>query len=140
VRRFALALAATLGLALGAAAALAGPYGNYPISDSVALGGTPTISSGFGGSPSVTASRGTVSFRINVGTGGAASSGVIGLPAAPVGWTCFCFDQTTESTTVTQCKQTANTTTTATIGNFTDIAGSAAWVASDIVYVSCFPF
>lgn len=71
----------------------------------------PTISSGFGTGPSVTASNGTWTFRINVGTGGTASSGVIGLPAATTGWNCQVTDITTNSASVFITKQTASTTT-----------------------------
>ena len=49
---------------------------------------TPTISSGFGTTPSIVNSNGTAAFSINVGTGGTASSGVITLPAATTDWNC----------------------------------------------------
>lgn len=97
----------------------------------------PTISSGFGTSPSIVASNGTCSFQINVGTGGSATSGVIGLPTATTGWVCAVTDITTESTTVFFTKQTASSTTTATVGNFNTSAAAAAWVASDKLNVSC---
>jgi hypothetical protein len=96
----------------------------------------PTISSGFGTSPSVTGGF-TSGFRINVGTGGAASSGVIGLPATSNGWNCFCNDLTTRSATVFLCKQTASSTNSATIGNFDTTGAAAAWAASDIIAVNC---
>lgn len=97
----------------------------------------PTISSGFGTSPSVTVNNGTADFRINIGTGGTATSGVIGLPTATTGWDCTCDDRTTFSTTVFKCRQTADTTTTATIGNFNSSTTAAAWAASDVLAVSC---
>lgn len=100
----------------------------------------PTISSGFGTSPSVSSNNGTVAFRINVGTGGAATSGVIGLPTATTGWNCFCNDITTTSATVFLCKQTASETNSATIGNFNTSAAAAAWTASDILSVNCVAF
>lgn len=102
----------------------------------VLSGATPTISSGFGTTPSVTVGV-TTAFRVNVGTGGVASSGVIGLPTATNGWNCTCNDITTTSATVFLCKQTANTTTTVTVGNFTNAGAAGAWAASDIVAVSC---
>lgn len=97
----------------------------------------PTISSGFGSSPSIVANNGTCSFQINVGTGGSASSGVIGLPTATTGWTCSVTDITTETTTVFMTKQTASSTTTATVGNFNTSAAAAAWTASDKLNVIC---
>lgn len=93
----------------------------------------PTISSGFGGTPSIAANNGTAAFTINVGTGGAATSGVIGLPTATTGWRVNCDDVTTQSATVYLTKQTATSTTTATIGNFDAAGAAAAWVASNIL-------
>lgn len=97
----------------------------------------PTISSGFGTGASIVASNGTEAFQINVGTGGSATSGVIGLPTANTGWVCQVVDITTESTTVFLTKQTASSATTATVGNFNTSASAAAWVASDKLNVSC---
>lgn len=100
-------------------------------------GTAPTISSGFGTTPSVSANNGTIAFRINVGTGGTASSGVIGLPTATTGWNCNVDDITTPASYVTD--QTASTTTTATVQNYSRTTGLAtAWTASDILAVSCF--
>jgi hypothetical protein len=93
----------------------------------------PTISSGFGTSNSIAASNGTAAFTVNVGTGGVATSGVIGLPAATTGWKVDCNDITTTSATVFVTKQTATTTTTATVGNFSTSGTAAAWVASDVL-------
>jgi hypothetical protein len=90
----------------------------------------PTISSGFGTSPSIASNNGTSSFRVNVGTGGVATSGVIGLPAATTGWNCFVQDMTNNTVT----RMTASTTTTATF------TAAAAWAASDILSVSCFGY
>ena len=99
----------------------------------------PTISSGFGTSPSIANNNGTSAFTINVGTGGTASSGVVGLPTATTGWNCVAQDQTTPGVNAT--KQTANTTTTATLTNYNTTTGvAAAWTASDILYVSCLAF
>lgn len=93
----------------------------------------PTISSGFGTTPSVVNSNSTQVFTINVGTGGTATSGVIGLPAAAHGWSVSCNDITTTSATVFLTKQTGTTTTTATVGNFNTSGAAAAWVASDVL-------
>jgi hypothetical protein len=100
----------------------------------------PTVSSGFGASPSVSANNGTAAFRVNVGTGGTAVSGVVGLPTATTGWNCFAQDVTTFSTTVFVTRVTASTTTTVTIGNFNTSAAAAAWAASDVIELSCFAY
>ena len=96
----------------------------------------PTISSGFGTSPSVTGGTAT-SFEVNVGTGGTATSGVIGLPTATTGWNCSAQDITTTSATVYMTKQTASTISTATFGNFNTSGAAAAWVASDKLRINC---
>lgn len=101
---------------------------------------SPTISSGFGTGPSISANNGSIAMRVNVGTGGVATTGVIGLPLAATGWNCFCSDVTTQTATVDVCKQTATSTTTATLGNFTSAGVAGAWVASDILAVSCFGY
>jgi hypothetical protein len=103
----------------------------------------PTISSGFGTSPSVAANNGTAAFTIDVGTGGTATNGVIGLPTATTGWNCFTTDITARAAHVadTHTVQTASTTASATIENQTISTGAAvAWTASDIVRVSCFAY
>ena len=115
--------------------------GDFKMNAAMLLSSTaPTISSGFGTSPSIASNNGTAAFTVNVGTGGTASSGVIGLPTATTGWNCFCNDITTFSATVFLCRQTASSTTSATIGQFTPAAVAQAWVASDIVRVSCFAY
>jgi hypothetical protein len=97
----------------------------------------PTISSGFGSSPSVSENNGTASFSINVGTGGSASSGVVGLPTASHAWSCFASD--TGVTPTGQTEVTAGTTTSITLTNYSRTSGLAtAWTASEIIQVGCF--
>lgn len=105
-------------------------FGRFGTFNMLVSDGSPTISSGFGTSPSIVAHNGPASFRINVGTGGAATSGVVGLPGATTGWNC----QVTDMTNNTATRQTASTTTTATF------TAAAAWAASDILTVSCFAY
>lgn len=99
----------------------------------IAINTAPTISSGFGTTPSIVANNGTAAFTINVGTGGTASTGVIGLPAATTGWHVDCQNTSTNTATVFVTKQTASTTTTATIGNYDAAGAAAAWVASNVL-------
>lgn len=93
----------------------------------------PTISSGFGTSPSIQTNNGTFSFTVNVGTGGTATSGVIGFPTAHLGWIVNCVDFSTASATVFVTKQTAISSTSATIANFNTSGAQAAWAASDVL-------
>jgi len=100
---------------------------------------SPTIQSGFGTSPSVVSANGTAAFRINVGTGGVASTGVIGLPAAPNGWLVFCNNLTTPGASYSV--QTAFSPSSATIGNFARTTGTAGpWAASEVIGIIAMPF
>lgn len=99
-------------------------------------GAAPTISSGFGTGAAVANNNGTQAFTINVGTS-SGNTGVIGLPTAAHGWACFATDITTNSTSVFVTKQTATTASSATIGNFSDVAVAGPWTNSDILSVSC---
>lgn len=99
----------------------------------------PTISSGFGTSPSIVAYNGTAAFTINVGIGGAASTGVIGLPAATTGWAVTVQNLTNPDSFVTA--QTATTTTTASLKNYSRTTGLAiAWTASDVLLVKAMAY
>lgn len=100
----------------------------------------PTISSGFGTAPSIADNNGTAVFTVNVGTGGSASSGVIGLPTATKGWHCLVNDRTTTSAAVSQTKQTNSvlSTTSCTIGNFTDLSATGPWASGDLLTVHAF--
>lgn len=104
---------------------------------------TPTISSGFGTSPSVTAGK-VGSFRINVGTGGSATGGVIAMNfTAPTGWNCQVNDLTAAAAHVAAFtdRQTASSTTTVTIEHQTLSTGAVlVYTASDIVQLICAPF
>jgi hypothetical protein len=102
----------------------------------------PTISSGFGTSPSVTANNGTAAFTVNVGTGGTSSSGVISLPVASVGWNCMVNNNTASAAhRADNTVQTASTTNSVTIENQTKSTGAAvAWTASDALRLNCFAY
>jgi hypothetical protein len=98
----------------------------------------PTISSGFGTSPSISASNGTAAFRVTVGSGGTAFTGVITLPTAATGWNCTCQDMTvTNSQPNFICKQTASTTTSASFHNYSNTATDGAWSAGDTLLFQC---
>lgn len=105
-----------------------------------ASGATPTISSGFGTAPSVVANNGTFAFTVDVGTGGVATSGVIGLPAAATGWICHVENQTAVLGNVANARtmQIASTVTTVTVENQTVSTGAVlAWTASDVLVLAC---
>lgn len=104
---------------------------------------TPTISSGFGTSPSVSGSNGSATFRVNVGTGGTATNGVIAMNAtATTGWNCAVNNLTASAGhRADNTQQTASSTTTVTIENQTKSTGAAvAWTASDSIVLTCTAF
>jgi len=116
---------------------------NLNLGANLALSATaPTIASGFGTSPSITAGT-AAAFRVDVGTGGSATSGVIGLPTAATGWNCTVEDltATTANAADRRTVQVSSTTASATLENQTISTGAAlAWAASDILAVSCVAF
>lgn len=86
-----------------------------------------TISSGFGTSPTITTGSTDTAGEVNVGTGGSATSGVIGFAST---WTSapFCIAQ--DSTTAI-LQRAVSTTTTLTI------TSASAWTASDKIEWHC---
>lgn len=102
----------------------------------------PTVTSA-GSSPSVTASNGSAAFRVNVGTGGTATTIVMAMPTATTGWSCTAVNITgaaanrADSAMVEQ----SSTTTAVTLQYQTVSTGVAkAFTASDIVDVHCLAF
>ena len=94
---------------------------------------SPTISSGFGTSPSITA-NGSTAGKITIGTGGTASSGVLALPTASGGWYCTVVSSNDGS----YVRMTTSTTTTATIAKYGSSTASAiAFLAGDTLFFGC---
>ena len=114
---------------------IGGTSGNVLLSQTA-----PTISSGFGIAPSIVASNGTTAFQVNVGTGGTATTGVVGLPTAANGWTCYATDVSSSAPGIFITKQVGSSATTATFGNYNTSAVLAPWAASDRLNISCFGF
>lgn len=118
--------------------------GNLNINGNTYIGGSlvfsntsPTISAGFGTSPTITASN-TVGFSVKVGTS-PGTTGTISLPAAPNGWILTGWNITSSGTLYIQ--QTAYTTTSATITSLANNSGSAtAFNANDVIILSAIPF
>lgn len=119
--------------------------GNTENPSTLSLGGNlvatsntlPTISSGFGTSPTITAVS-TFVFKIVVGTGGAAN-GTITLPTAPNGWLAFAADVTNGSTLFLQL--TGSTTTSVTFTSYSVTTGAAAnMTAGDVILVNAIAY
>jgi len=126
--------------AAGVIAATAGLRNAVTGSDIVIMT-APTISSGFGTTPSIANSNGTASFIVNVGTGGTATAGVIGLPAATTGWNCYVTDLTAAAGhTGLRTYQTASTTNSVTVESQNSAGAATAWATGSLLRVSCFGF
>lgn len=111
----------------------------YSMTNQFATITAPTIAAAGcgGGAASIVSPNGTIAFKINVGTT-PGSACTITMPGATTGWNCFATDITTNSTSVFLQKQTGvESTTSVTITNFNDVAVATAFVASDILKVSC---
>jgi hypothetical protein len=97
----------------------------------------PTIGSGFGTGPVITATN-TMVFKVVVGTGGAAN-GSITLPTAPNGWLAFAADVTSGNSIFLQL--TASSTTSITLTSYSITTGLAAnMTAGDAVLINCFAY
>jgi len=100
----------------------------------------PTIASGFGTTPSIVSSNGTATFKINVGTGGTATGGVVTMPTATTGWNCVVTPAAAPQAAAIMYSV-ATSTTSITITNYTLTTGSVlAWTASTIIAVNCVGF
>lgn len=119
--------------------------GNFINPSIFALGGNvvataaalPTITSGFGTSPVLTAVS-TMAFKIVIGTGGS-TGGVIEFPTAPNGWVCYATDVTSGSSVFVQ--QTGTSATSATLASFGNTTGtSASMSAGDVLLVIAVAF
>lgn len=94
------------------------------------FGNIPAIGSGFGTSPAMVAGSSDSAFSVNVGTGGAATSGVVNFASTwAVAPMCIGQDQTTVGAGVQKVTATTSAAT---------ITTAVAWTASDIVTVHCF--
>ena len=97
----------------------------------------PTVSSGFGTSPTVLANN-TFCFKVTVGTGGAAN-GTISLPTAPNGWLAFAADVTSGSSLFLQL--TGSTATSVTFTSYSVTTGLATNMsAGDVVLINCIAY
>lgn len=86
----------------------------------------PSISSGFGTTPTFTALSGTASFSVTIGN--APTVGVLTMPAATTGWNCYSANRT--KGTSNGMVQTASTTTSATFAINGVLVG-------DVIFFSC---
>ena len=128
-----------IGVGTGAAGSIAGGIqlasiglSSGHIADSATA---PSIASGFGTSPSISANNGTAAFTLTIGT---ATTGVTGgtitMPAATTGWVCHCENVTTPDSFIVS--QTGGTTTTIVLKNYSRTTGLATdFTASDVIRI-----
>jgi hypothetical protein len=100
--------------------------------------GTPSVNSGFGTSPSCSPCVNPLAFTVTVGSA-PGNSGVLTLPTAPAGWTCWVNNRTAAlNNRADNTRQTDSTTTSATFQNQTTSTGAAiAFTASDVLRFTC---
>jgi hypothetical protein len=139
--------------AAGVCVGLIGPSGNVfspPLSgntenpSTLSIGGSliasstlPTLGSGWGTNPTITASN-TFGFKIVVGTGGA-NAGTINFPTAPNGWIVYGADVTNGSSLFLQ--QTGSTATSATLTSYGITTGTASPMsAGDIILINALAY
>lgn len=118
---------------------LAGTNVAFGLAAAAMINTAPTVTSA-GTSPSVTASNGTAAFRVNVGTGGTATTIVMAMPTATTGWNCDAQNLTANAANRANqhVVQQSSTTTAVTVQNQTISTGAAlAFTASDIVRFIC---
>lgn len=100
----------------------------------------PTITGGFGTSPSMTMVNGTSTFGVQIGSGGTSFNGTFTMPPAPNGWSCMVNQQNGyQPNSIT--KQNGGTTTQVSISNYSISTGaSLAWIANSIYELNCIAF
>jgi hypothetical protein len=110
---------------------------SYRLATKIAWSATaPTVNSGFCTSPSISNNNGTAAFTITIGSACAASTGVLTMPTASVGWSCHFNNVTTPASNTPY--QTASTTTSVSVTNYARTTGVASnWTASEVVTAEC---
>jgi hypothetical protein len=116
-------------------------FGIYHLNSNILFSATaPTIASGFGTSPNIALVNGTASFRVNVGTGGTANTGVISMPATTNEWSCFVEPALYGGLPQANGKtlQSQTTSTSISLTNYAVSTGApAAWNTGYTLYVHC---
>lgn len=101
-------------------------------------GRQPVILSGFGTNSSIEAANGMSAFAIRVGTGGNATSGVLGLPLATHGWYCAATDVTHPTTGGGfLVKETDSSQQSVTLTGYDPGGTATPWTPGDLLNVSC---
>jgi len=101
---------------------------------------TPTITSGFGTSPSIVSSNGTATFRVDVGTGGTAFTGTITMPTAANGWNCIIRKHAIMQANCETFMNAATTTSISLTNYNSTTTTSTAWTAGSILVVMCIAY
>jgi hypothetical protein len=99
----------------------------------------PVILSGFGANAAIISGNGTATFRIKVGDGSTADSGVLRLPAAGNGWNCqFSVFNPNAQNLLAQNVMTVSTATSVTVKNeLTSTGAATSWPAGTVLIGMC---
>lgn len=96
----------------------------------------PTVTSGFGTvQGTIGTVNGTVRFDVNTNVGITGATGVVGLAAATTDW--MCKAQSKNNAATLQVIQTGYATNSATFAPYTLAGVSSAWIAADVIAISC---
>jgi len=131
-----------LALATGDSFNLVGGGGSMRVANVIYASSTAITVTSAGTSPSIT-TNGSITGRVNVGTGGTATTIVLAMPTATTGWNCYSNNITAAAANRANLHmvQQSSTTTAATLQWQTVSTGAAtAFVASDIVSYICFAY
>lgn len=116
---------------------------SYTISGNIGVSATPPTVTSAGVGPSVTGSNGTLAFRVNVGTGGTATTVVMAMPTATTGWNCAVYNLTATAANraAGEMVQQSSTASSVTVQYQTVATGSAlAMTSGDIISFLCGAF
>jgi len=109
--------------------------GDIVVSNSAILAVSPGTPTSCGTSPAVASSNGSITQRVTLGTT-MSSTCILSLPTAATGWNCHAWTTTTSATMFVQ-KQTASTTTSATITNYGTAATAQNFADSATLVALC---
>ena len=126
----------SLGSFVGSAQVRAGTFFSFGSGHIIFSATAPTIGT-CGTSPSIASSNGTATFVVNVGTGGAATTCTVTMPAATAGWSCTAAPTgAPQAAAITYVASTSATQITLT--NYTLSTGVAlAWSSGQTLNVNC---
>lgn len=109
---------------------IAGSGKGFGVGNISIINQAPGLGAGWGGTPSITSNNGTFTFKVNVGSGGVATTGTVTFATTTAGWNCVVQDDTNNIVT----RVTSNTSASV------SVTAASAWSANDILSFICVGF